>query len=125
MEERLYGQETSLDTPSNADDDSDNAFTPSDWLTRESDEPEAILEERSTSALKAKACRWALRSLDERSRRIITARYLNLDKEGNSKAVTLQELANEFGVSAERIRQIEKLAIQKMRQTLEQAHYSE
>ena len=67
----------------------------------------------------------ALRSLDERSRRIITARYLNLDKEGNSKAVTLQELANEFGVSAERIRQIEKLAIQKMRQTLEQAHYSE
>ena len=59
------------------------------------------------------------------TRRIITARYLNLDKEGNSKAVTLQELANEFGVSAERIRQIEKLAIQKMRQTLEQAHYSE
>lgn len=48
-----------------------------------------------------------------------------LHKEGNSKAVTLQELANEFGVSAERIRQIEKLAIQKMRQTLEQAHYSE
>ena len=46
MEERLYGQETSLDTPSNADDDSDNAFTPSDWLTRESDEPEAILEEK-------------------------------------------------------------------------------
>ena len=68
---------------------------------------------------------WPRRTHDARSRRIITARYLNLDKEGNSKAVTLQELANEFGVSAERIRQIEKLAIQKMRQTLEQAHYSE
>ena len=125
MEERLYGQETSLDTPSNADDDSDNAFTPSDWLTRESDEPEAILEEKEHQRLEGEGLQMALRSLDERSRRIITARYLNLDKEGNSKAVTLQELANEFGVSAERIRQIEKLAIQKMRQTLEQAHYSE
>ena len=51
MEERLYGQETSLDTPSNADDDSDNAFTPSDWLTRESDEPEAILEEKEHQRL--------------------------------------------------------------------------
>ena len=68
---------------------------------------------------------WARRARAAPRRRIITARYLNLDKEGNSKAVTLQELANEFGVSAERIRQIEKLAIQKMRQTLEQAHYSE
>lgn len=75
--------------------------------------------------MKAKACRWPCARSTSAARRIITARYLNLDKEGNSKAVTLQELANEFGVSAERIRQIEKLAIQKMRQTLEQAHYSE
>lgn len=126
MEERLYGQETSIDAPSNTSgDDADSAFTPSDWLTRESDEPEAILEEKEHQRLEGEGLQMALRSLDERSRRIIKARYLNLDKDGNSKAVTLQELAAEFGVSAERIRQIEKLAIQKMRQALEQAHFSE
>ena len=126
MEERLYGQETSLDTPSSAsDDDSENTFTPSEWLTRESDEPEAILEEKEHQRLEGEGLQMALHSLDERSRRIIMARYLNFDKDGNSKAVTLQELAAEFGVSAERIRQIEKLAIQKMRLALEKAHFSE
>ena len=126
MEERLYGQETSLDTPSSAsDDDSENTFTPSEWLTRESDEPEAILEEKEHQRLEGEGLQMALHSLDERSRRIIMARYLNFDKDGNSKAVTLQELAAEFGGSAERIRQIEKLAIQKMRLALEKAHFSE
>lgn len=126
MEERLYGQETSLDTPSSpSDDDSENTFTPSEWLTRESDEPEAILEEKEHQRLEGEGLQMALHSLDERSRRIIMARYLNFDKDGNSKAVTLQELAAEFGVSAERIRQIEKLAIQKMRLALEKAHFSE
>lgn len=126
MEERLYGQETSLDTPSSAsDDDSENTFTPSEWLTRESDEPEAILEEKEHQRLEGEGLQMALHSLDKRSRRIIMARYLNFDKDGNSKAVTLQELAAEFGVSAERIRQIEKLAIQKMRLALEKAHFSE
>ena len=126
MEERLYGQETSLDTPSSpSDDDSENTFTPSEWLTRESDEPEAILEEKEHQRLEGEGLQMALHSHDERSRRIIMARYLNFDKDGNSKAVTLQELAAEFGVSAERIRQIEKLAIQKMRLALEKAHFSE
>ena len=62
MEERLYGQETSLDTPSNADDDSDNAFTPSDWLTRESDEPEAILEEKEHQRLEGEGLQPCARS---------------------------------------------------------------
>ena len=49
---------------------------------------------------------------------MIEARYLHQDAEGNAKPVTLQTLADEFGVSAERVRQIEKLAIQKMRAAL-------
>lgn len=115
MEERMYGQETSLDT-SSANNDDESTFTPADWLSRESDEPEAILEEKEQQRLEGEGLHLALQTLDDRSRRIIQARYLNIDSNGNAKPVTLQELAQEFGVSAERIRQIEKLAIKKMKQ---------
>lgn len=124
MEERMYGQETSLDSSNNNEDD-DNTFAPSDWLSRESDEPEAMLEEKAQQRLEGEGIHFALRSLDPRSRRIIQARYLNIDPSGTAKPVTLQELAEEFGVSAERIRQIEKLAIQKMRQALMSAHFTD
>lgn len=123
MEERMYGQETSLDTPS-ANNDDESTFTPADWLSRESDEPEAILEEKEQQRLEGEGLHLALQTLDDRSRRIIQARYLNIDSNGNAKPVTLQELAQEFGVSAERIRQIEKLAIKKMKQALLSAHYT-
>lgn len=123
MEERMYGQETSLDT-SSANNDDESTFTPADWLSRESDEPEAILEEKEQQRLVGEGLHLALQTLDDRSRRIIQARYLNIDSNGNAKPVTLQELAQEFGVSAERIRQIEKLAIKKMKQALLSAHYT-
>ncbi len=123
MEERMYGQETSLDT-SSANNDDESTFTPADWLSRESDEPEAILEEKEQQRLEGEGLHLALQTLDDRSRRIIQARYLNIDSNGNAKPVTLQELAQEFGVSAERIRQIEKLAIKKMKQALLSAHYT-
>lgn len=123
MEERMYGQETSLDT-SSANNDDESTFTPADWLSRESDEPEAILEEKEQQRLESEGLHLALQTLDDRSRRIIQARYLNIDSNGNAKPVTLQELAQEFGVSAERIRQIEKLAIKKMKQALLSAHYT-
>lgn len=117
MEERMYGQETSLDTPSNESDD-ERSQTPADWLTRDTDEPEAMLEEEGRRRLEGEGIARALKSLDSRSRRVIEARYLHLDAEGNSKPITLQALADEFGVSAERVRQIEKLALQKMRSAL-------
>ena len=112
MEERMYGQEASLDAPSDAD--SDENYSPSDWLTRKSDEPEAMLEEEDKQRLEGEGLQKALASLDPRSRRVIEARYLNVDAEGNAKPVTLQALAKEFNISAERVRQIEKLAIKKM-----------
>lgn len=117
MEERMYGQETSLDAPADGDDDG-GGMSPSDWLTRDSDEPEAVLEEESRRKLEGEGIARALQSLDPRSRRVIEARYLHQDAEGNTKPITLQALADEFGVSAERVRQIEKLAIQKMRAAL-------
>ena len=57
----------------------------------------------------------ALHALDERSRRVIEARYLHRNADGVAKPVTLQELADELGVSAERVRQIESAAIRKLR----------
>lgn len=118
MEERMYGQDTSLETPVGADDDRD-AMTPADWLTREDDTPEAMLEAQERERLEGEGIYEALKTLDERSRKVIEARYLHRDADGVAKAVTLQELADELGVSAERVRQIEKNALKKMRLALE------
>lgn len=116
MEERMYGQETSIDGP--ADSDDDDRFSPSDWLTRTSDQPEAILEAEDRQHLEGEGLQTALATLDPRSRRVIEARYLTVDADGTAKPVTLQALAHELGVSAERVRQIEKLAIKKMGEKL-------
>lgn len=125
MEERMYGQETSLDAPAGGSsrDDDEGAFTPSDWLTRKSDEPEAVLEEENRMRLEGEGIQKALQALDERSRRVIEARYLHQDENGNVKPVTLQTLADEFGISAERVRQIEKLALRRMREALSNEDY--
>ena len=119
MEERMYGQVQSLDAP--AGEGEDNDFTPADWLTKPEDEPEAILEEEKRQELEEHGLQKALAELDERSRRVIEARYLHQDADGKAKPVTLQALAKEFGVSAERIRQIEKQAIEKLRRLLSEA----
>ena len=116
MEERMYGQETSIDGP--ADSDDDDRFSPSDWLTRTSDQPEAILEAEDRQHLAGEGLQTALAALDPRSRLVIEARYLTVDADGTAKPVTLQALAHELGVSAERVRQIEKLAIKKMGEKL-------
>ena len=116
MEERMYGQETSIDGP--ADSDDDDRFSPSDWLTRTSDQPEAILEAEDRQHLEGEGLQTALAALAPRSRRVIEARYLTVDADGTAKPVTLQALAHELGVSAERVRQIEKLAIKKMGEKL-------
>src|SRR5258706_9073406 len=75
--------------------------------------PAELFEHDEAETLKGAGLKRALESLDERSRRIISARWL-----AESKAKTLHELAGEFGVSAERIRQIEAKAMQKMKREL-------
>jgi len=110
MEQRLQGGDVALEP---APTDGDEVVTPIAYLTDASEGPAESYERRSLEALESGELARALGSLDERSRRIIRARWL-----GESKSRTLHELADEFGVSAERIRQIETKAMQKMKKHL-------
>ena len=111
MESRLGGHEISLEA--NIDDDSDDNFSPIAYLQDESLEPLEAIEAKQNAIAETTGLAKALESLDERSRRVVEARWL---QEKDSK--TLHELAGEFGVSAERIRQIEQKAMQKMKNML-------
>ena len=115
MEARLSTGDTPLESPGSTDAEDDNAFAPIDWLSREEDEPEAALEERDRNRLTGEILRNALDALAERSRLVVQARWLRADNDGNPDPMTLQELASKLGVSAERVRQIEKKAIAKLR----------
>lgn len=106
METRFSGRDISLE-PLTDNDDED--FSPIAWLTDGSD-PSRELEKEQLEQLTHVRLKDSLDSLDERSRRIIEARWLQEDK-----AATLHELAEELGVSAERVRQIEAKAMKKMR----------
>jgi len=107
MEMRLSGQELALE-PS-VDDDEDT-YAPIAYLADPQDEPSGLVEAAQTERLRAAGLADALASLDPRSRRIIEARWLR-----ETDTATLHDLAAEFNVSAERIRQIEAKAMQKMR----------
>ena len=107
METRLSGQDIGLDPTF---DDGEESYSPIAYLASPDDEPLAALEREQSERLQHEGLGQALSSLDERSRRIIQARWLN---EGES--ATLHELADEFGISAERVRQIEASAMKKMR----------
>jgi RNA polymerase sigma-32 factor len=108
METRLSGQDVALEPV--GEDDEDNAFAPIAYLAAEAAEPGVLIEQAQTSQRRAAGLEQALSALDPRSRRIIQARWLNEDQ-----SATLHELASEFGVSAERIRQIENKALAKMK----------
>ena len=110
METRLGGHDLALEA---GPDDGDDAFAPIDYLADSRYEPTRIIESRTQAQLQGEGLRHALESLDPRSRRIIEARWLH-----DGEAATLHELAAEFNVSAERIRQIENKALQKMRGVL-------
>jgi RNA polymerase sigma-32 factor len=112
MEIRLGGHDLALE--GNADDDDDHAFAPIDYLADSHYEPTRVIESQECVRLQTEGLSAALGELDPRSRRIIEARWLCEDGE----AATLHDLAAEFQVSAERIRQIETKALQKMRGTL-------
>jgi RNA polymerase sigma-32 factor len=109
METRLAGQDIALEPAGEGDEDQ---FSPIAYLT-DGTEPSQELEERQDRRLQALGLRHALDSLDERSRRIIEARWLR-----EQDPATLHDLAAEFKVSAERIRQIEQKAMQKMRSAM-------
>jgi RNA polymerase sigma-32 factor len=106
MEKRISGGDVALD-PTPGDEDS---VSPIAYLTDADDEPAQILERAQTAANRSAGLRSAMAKLDDRSRRIIEARWLREDD-----SATLQELADEYGVSAERIRQIESKALKTMR----------
>jgi len=107
MEMRLSGRDIGLE-PTTGDDEA--SFAPIDWLTDRDDEPAQILERAETAKNRSVGLSKALAKLDDRSRRIIEARWLREDD-----PATLQDLATEYGVSAERIRQIESKAIKSMK----------
>ncbi len=108
METRLTGKDVSIDPQPN--EDGETPVAPLAFLTNEEDEPAQILERQETARNRSTGLRTALGKLDARSRRIIEARWLREEDQA-----TLQDLADEYGVSAERIRQIESKALKSMR----------
>ena len=115
MEMRLSGGDVLLD-PSPSD-DGEQAYGPIAYLTDHSHEPTAMIESHQRDVLASDGISAALEGLDDRSRRIVEERWLKVNDNG-SGGMTLHELAAVYGVSAERIRQIEVAAMKKMRKTL-------
>ncbi|HQU97906.1 MAG TPA: RNA polymerase sigma factor RpoH [Nitrosomonas sp.] len=112
MEKRFSGSDVSLE-PLSEEADDDTTFSPIHYLTDEV-EPSGILENEQFSNLRESGLQKSLECLDDRSRHIIQARWLR-EKENTA---TLHDLAEELGVSAERVRQIEAKALEKMRATM-------
>ena len=118
METRMAGGDVALEAQS--DDDADAPMAPVTWLADEQHEPTRMIEAQHRDWLASDGIRHALGSLDERSRRIVEERWLKVNDDG-SGGMTLHDLAAEYGVSAERIRQIEAAAMKKMRKALAEA----
>ncbi|CUA83879.1 MULTISPECIES: RNA polymerase sigma factor RpoH [Gulbenkiania] len=109
METRMTGHDVAL----MAEEGDDESFAPIDWLADSEHEPVREIERKAYDHLQSEGLVSALETLDDRSRKIIEARWL-ADDGGR----TLHDLAAEFGVSAERIRQIEAKALTKMKTAL-------
>ncbi len=115
METRMSGGDVLLD-PSPSD-DGEVAYGPIAYLADAHHEPTAMIEAHQRDLMASDGIATALASLDERSRRIVEQRWLKVNDDG-SGGLTLHDLADEFGVSAERIRQIEVAAMKKMKLAL-------
>jgi RNA polymerase sigma-32 factor len=114
METRLSGGDVALEpTP----DDGEESYAPIVYLADDAGEPTRVMEARHRDELAGNGISRALDVLDPRSRRIVEQRWLAVNDDG-SGGMTLHELAAEYGVSAERIRQIETAAMKKMRTAL-------
>jgi RNA polymerase sigma-32 factor len=113
MEVRMSGRELSLEGSGSDTDE----YSPIEYLADNGDyEPTMVLERKDQDAIETSGLSRALEGLDDRSRRIVTARWLSEDE-----TATLHDLAKEFGISAERVRQIEAAAMKKMRLSLQAA----
>ncbi|WKB55214.1 RNA polymerase sigma factor RpoH [Eleftheria terrae] len=114
METRLSGGDVALEPTV---DDGEESYAPIAYLADESSEPTRVMESQRRDVLATDGIANALGALDDRSRRIVEERWLKVNDDG-SGGMTLHELASEYGVSAERIRQIEVAAMKKMRKSL-------
>ncbi|WP_042299412.1 RNA polymerase sigma factor RpoH [Paraburkholderia kururiensis] len=114
METRLSGGDVALEGQV---EDGEESYAPIAWLADSHSEPTAVIAAKQHDRLQTDGIASALEALDARSRRIIEARWLDVADDGSGGS-TLHELADEFGVSAERIRQIEASAMKKMRTAL-------
>ncbi|MBN1378152.1 MAG: RNA polymerase sigma factor RpoH [Gammaproteobacteria bacterium] len=109
MESRLSSQDVTFDQPTESDDD-DSSYAPVQYLAASNADPAKLLEHDDWNDQNVDKLSTAMQDLDDRSRDILNKRWLS-----NEKKATLHELANEYGVSAERIRQLENNAIKKLR----------
>ncbi|QEY27233.1 RNA polymerase sigma factor RpoH [Neisseria zalophi] len=107
MEQRMTGRDIGIMADNN---DNEDSFAPIDWLADNDTEPTSQIAQKAHYALQTEGLQNALAQLDDRSRRIVESRWLQDDG-----GLTLHDLAAEYGVSAERIRQIEAKAMQKLR----------
>jgi RNA polymerase sigma-32 factor len=108
MESRMGGHDIAME--SHGEDDGEDHWAPIAYLEDHRPEPSQFLADQQIEVMQSTGLEKALASLDERSRRIVESRWLQ-----ENGGATLHELADEFGVSAERIRQIEQKAMQKMK----------
>jgi RNA polymerase sigma-32 factor len=115
METRMAGGDVALE---GRIEDGEEEYAPIAYLADSHDEPTEVLARREHDWMQTEGVRRAVEQLDARSRRIVQARWLDENPDGSVGTATLHELAAEFGVSAERIRQIEVKALQKMRLAL-------
>jgi len=114
METRLSGGDVALE-PQN--DDGEESYAPIAYLADDAAEPTRVMEAKNRDWLATGGIALALDTLDARSRRIVEERWLKVNDD-SSGGMTLHDLAGEYGVSAERIRQIEVAAMKKMRKAL-------
>jgi len=112
MESRLSGRDMAFDNSPDSNDDDEAPITPSSYLQDVRFEPATQVEDEEWSAHNSSQLHEALSGLDDRSRDIVASRWLTEDKS------TLQELADKYNVSAERIRQLEKNAMKKLKNVL-------
>ena len=115
METRMSGGDVALEPQT---DDGEESYAPIAYLADDHSEPTRVIEAQQRDWLAGDGILQALDALDARSRRIVEERWLKVNDD-SSGGMTLHELAAEYGVSAERIRQIEVAAMKKMRKALE------
>jgi len=112
MDQRMSGGDVAIESRI---EDGEETYAPIAYLAASDADPAQMVEASQSQALQSEGLLRALQSLDARSREIVTARWLREEDESN---VTLHDLAAKFGISAERVRQIEAAALKKLRTQL-------